>query len=242
LLLAGCEVPRNVATDEVVGVTGHRIFAETYCQLIAFEMELNPENFDVETFLTAFEPFTKAEGKVTQPRVKNTCGSRSKDSDYHLHLTWHREKDPPKITLTVEFARGNQSPRPNEKEPFAEDFVVWLGRFVKEKQIHVEVYADFEFPRQAGRRVKFPLPMKAPVGPDAVEAEIDGISFTLFPTPQGVEKVWITQKEENLTVHLHGKRVVTFGAFDPHEDVQDLSGVMDSMFKPRRQEMEVKTQ
>jgi hypothetical protein len=41
---------------------------------------------------------------------------------------------------------------------------------------------------------------------------------------------------------LHGNRVVTFGAFDPREDVQELSGVMDSMFKPRRQEMEVKTQ
>ncbi|MGD0514543.1 MAG: hypothetical protein ABSA29_14695 [Terriglobales bacterium] len=205
-------------------------------------MELYAATFDGVSVLTAFEACTKAEGKAALLRVKNTCGSRSKDSDYHLHLTWHREKDPPRITLTVEFAKGNQPPRPNEQEPFAEDFFVWLGRFVKEKQIRVEVYADFEFPRQAGRRVRFPLPMKAPVGPDAVEAEIDGISFTLFPTPQGVEKVWITQKEEKLTVHLHGNRVVTFGAFDPREDVQELSGVMDSMFKPRRQEMEVKTQ
>lgn len=231
-----------MAEDEVVKVSGHRIFADTYCQLIAFEMELTEENFDIDAFSKAFEVFNKGEGRVPPPRVRNTCGARSKDSDYHLHLTWHREKDPPRITLTVEFARGNKAPRANEKEPFAEDFVVWLRRFVKEKQIRVGVYADFEFPRQAGRRVKFPLPMKAPVGPDAVEAEIDGISFKLFPTPRGVEKVWITQQEENLTVHLHANRVVTFGMFDPREDVQEISGVMDSMFKPRRQEMEVKTQ
>jgi hypothetical protein len=223
----------GVASDGAVELQGHRIFSDTYCALIAFEIELAPDNFDFDAFVKTLDGFMKT-GKEPQRRFRNTCGTRSKGTDYHLHLTWDRKPD--LITVDVEYARGYKEPNPNELEPLAEDFIKWLSQFLKKKKFRADVHSDFEFPAVSGRKVKFPLPMKVPIGPEAVEAEIDGLSVKLLPRPQGVEKVWVTQEEECLTVHLHAERMIDLESFDPRNDVLAISGVMDSMFQPRKLE------
>ena len=218
-----------MSADTIVGAKAHRIFAGTYCRLMAFELELNKNNFKLEEFW-------KTSGLNYQRRFRNSCGTQSKSTDYHLHLTWAAFKH--HIVLTMEFAYGYKQPETDEKQPLAEDFIKWIRPFMLVNEIKADIHSDFDFPNESGRRVKFPLPLKAPVGPKEVEVEIDGISFQLSPPLGGVQKVWLTQGEKKLSVHLHAERIIYFDSFDPHNDVLAISGVLESMFEVKQLELD----
>jgi hypothetical protein len=215
-----------VATDGAVEAKGSRIFEGSNCQLIAYEIELRRESFDSEALW-------KTIGREYPNEFRNTCSSRSKDSDYHLHLSW--KKQPEAILLTIEFVKGYKEPEQDEKEPFAENFIEWICQFAKKSTFRADVYSDFEFPLNSDRKLKFPLPLKAPLGPDAVDVEIDGISFRFSPTLQGVEKVWLTKGEDELSVHLHAERTIDLKGFDPRNDLNAIDGVLDSVFQSRKE-------
>ena len=196
--------------------------------LIGFELEFNKK----EDFL--FDEFLKKTGWEERRRFSNTCGAKSKSSDYHLHLTWKIR--PHTVFVSIEFVVGHKNPEKEEKEPFAEDFVGWLKQFIVAKEAVVDVFANFNYRFDPNRKLRFPLPMRAPVGPAQVEVEIDGISFKISPPVRGIEKVWITQSAKEISLHLHGKKVVEVASLSPRKEVLELSEVLESLFE--RKELE----
>jgi hypothetical protein len=210
-----------VAADDTHELKGQRIFRGTHCRLLAFEIEFKKNDLRADDLW-------KAMGLSSPPisRIRNTCGSRSKTTDYHLHLTWTPASSC--IEMTVEFAPHYRAPAPKEAEPFAEDFFDWLSEFVVEQEMSVDFYSDFDFPPESGRKIMF-LPLMAKVGD--VDAEIDGISFRLVPSRSGVDKLWTTQSEKGLTIHLHGSKNIVFSAFDAHREIVELTKTLDVVFQ-----------
>ena len=213
-------------TNEIIGEDGDRIFANSRCMLVGFEFDFKKK----EDFL--FDEFVKETGWEGRRRFRNTCGAKHKSTDYHLHLTW-RVTPPHSILLTVEFTVGHRAPDKGEVAPFAEDFLGWFKRFILTKETSVDIYSNFDFPIDPNRKLRFPLPMRAPIGPGQVEGEIDGISFKLSPPVSGIEKIWITQGPKEVNLHLHAKKILQIDSLDPRKEILETSGVLESLFERR---------
>lgn len=198
------------------------LFGGTACKLIAYEVELAGDQFD-------FDALARSTGWDKKRKFRNTCSSHYPSSDYHLHLNW-RLKPPDTVAVTMEFVFGQKTPDEGEKEPFAEEFIGWFGKFIKAKEVSVDMYADFDYPSRPSTMLRFPLPMRAPVGPLAAEVEIDGISFKIFPPVNGVKKAWITQSQDNVNIHIHAAKVLNVASLDPREQVLEIAHVLDSIF------------
>ena len=213
--------------------SGDHIFADSFCVLIAFEMEFKSK----EQF--RFDDFARATGWKDKRRFRNTCSSKYRSSDYHLHLRW-RIMPPEAVTVTMEFVKGYKAPDEDEREPLAEDFIEWLKQFIVVKELSVDLYSDFVYPHDPNRQLRFPLPMRAPIGPQQAVVEIDGISFKLSPPVEGVAKVWVTQSEKEVDVHLHAEKVIEIASLAPRPQALELSKVLESLFE--RQESKDKRQ
>lgn len=211
---------------EIVGDAGDRIFANSSCVLVGFEfLFTKPEEF-------RFEEFKNVTGWKKKNRFRNSCGTKNKHSDYHLHLHW-RIGPPHSVFLQLEFGIGYKAPDDGESEPFAEDFLKWLRQFIIAKELTIETYANFDFAVDPSRKLSFPLPMKAPVGPGNVEAEIDGISFKVSPPVQGIEKIWVTQGKQEINIHVHAKKIMAVDSIAPRHEIDETSKVLESLFERR---------
>jgi hypothetical protein len=209
---------------EIVGAHTDRIFENSACDVIAFEWEFESK----EEFL--FDEFTKQTGWDGRRRFRNTCSSGRESSDYHLHLRW-RITPPESLWVAMEFVKNRKSPEEDEEQPFAEDFISWFNKFAIKKAQTVDMYADFTFPVAPHRQLRFPLPMKAPVGPGQTEVTIDGISFSLSPPIGGVEKIWLTQGKEEVNIHLHAKKALELDSLNPGLEINHLAKMLESMFE-----------
>lgn len=209
---------------EIVGAHADRIFEESACDLIAFEWEFRSK----EDF--RFDEFAKQTGWDGRRRFRNTCSSGRDSSDYHLHLRW-RITPPASLSVAMEFVKNRKTPEEDEEQPFAEDFVSWFNQFAIKKAQPVDMYADFNFPIAPHRQLRFPLPMKAPVGPGQTEVTIDGISFSLSPPASGVEKIWLTQGEKEVSIHLHAEKVLDLESLNPRLEINHLSLMLESLFE-----------
>jgi hypothetical protein len=151
-----------------------------------------------------------------------------KTGDYHIHAGWRIEEN--EITFWVKYVLGPKKHEKDEREPYAEQFMEWLGRFFRNETAQAHIHADFEFPLET-RQSKFPLPLKT-----ALEggAEIDGISLRLPALPSGVSRIRLTQGKTNWFVEVIADRRVKFKEFTPYTDVQAFLSVIGTLMEERK--------
>jgi hypothetical protein len=205
-------------------VEAKKIFGTTYCRLLAFEIEFKNDEIRASELWEAL-------GLSAPPtaRIRTVCGSRSESTDYHLHVSWTPKENC--IAATIEFAKNYRKPAPNEREPYAEDMIPWLRQFIVRSEMPLDFYSDFDFPVDSGRRIMF-LPVTTKLGAfNEVDAEIDGVSLRLVPPRGGIEKIWSTQGEDGLTIHLHGCKTVVFTDLDPAREIVDIAKTVDQIFE-----------
>ena len=201
------------------------IFGAAYCRSLSYSLRPKKDEFSVDDFLLA----VGRDGTKASPTGSVICSPSSRSSDYHLHVSW-RVTPKGEFSFTVEFFGKYREQDSNEREPFAEGFFPWMYQFCVTKKPHrAHVHADFEYPSSVHSARVFLLPLKTVIGPKSVAIEIDGMSFLLTPAINGVEKFWLTQGSEELTVHLAAEQVIDFGSFDPARELSMLSEAVDSI-------------
>jgi hypothetical protein len=220
----GGDVPNE--TKVQVAAHAHKIFESSYCESLLYRVIVKHNDFDSEAF-------TKATGvKLEEERQRSvTCSPMNQASDYHLHVAWLLSKH---FEMTVGFMKGSKEPAQDEREPYAEQFMEWMGQFIVEKKVEAEIHADFNYPTKKWN-LRFLLPLKAAIGPRNSEAEIDGISFALPSRPQGIKKVWLTQEVKSIWIHLQAERVVDFKHFDAKVDIEKLGSVLNTVLEEKAQ-------
>lgn len=219
----------TVVSDETT-TTRHLIFRDTYCHWLLIRFRIEPNLFEAEAFQQAVG------GKADELRKFVTCAPRTTEStDYHLHVSWLNSSK--RFSITVEFVKGAKEHASDEHEPYAEQFMQWLAQFVLENQVTGEIHADFRYPIKNWSS-RFLLPLKAAIGPDDSEAEIDGISCKLSTRPSGVSKVWLTQEFRNISVHLTAEREFSFIDFDPRSHIAALAEVASRFVKERAERLQ----
>lgn len=208
-----------------------RIFDGSFCDSISYSVKA--KNTDLE-----FDKFFRESGLTAEQikdiegyRATSYSGNKNPESDFHLHISSRLREGI--LNLEVDFVAGGVKPKSDEKEPFAEDFIAWLGQFLLNKELPVRIGADFTY-AEGIRQSKFPLPLKTSVGQNS-EIKIDGISFSIEGRPEGIEKVWITQTKKNLVVHIMADKVLDLGSINPRVDVARFGRALDAIIEEKNQ-------
>jgi len=142
--------------EEVKGASSPRSierFAGTGLDGIQYWIWVTTEKFDLEKFRAELKPLAKDSDSlrtVVAPRDPKT-------GDYHVFVNWHHEKN--EITLAIDYSVGPKEHEKDEHEPYAEQFMEWIGRFFKYETAQGHIHARFEYLLEA-RQSKFPLPLK----------------------------------------------------------------------------------
>jgi hypothetical protein len=202
-------------------------FKSAHCEEISYRLSVSREKFDVDAFRSQLMPKAKTKdeaGTVCAPKDPNT-------GDYHVHAEW--TIGPDEVDFRIDYVEGTKDHEKDEREPYAEQFMEWLGQFFKHENAHVHIHADFMFPTEQ-KESKFLLPLKTSLGPKGNEAEINGICL-LFPShPEGVLDAWVLRWKRNWRVQSAANRRVTFKGFTPYEDVRAFISVFDTILEEKK--------
>lgn len=182
------------------------------------------EKFDTEKFRSELGPKSRAVDFFTSPVAPRD----PKAGDYHINAGWNIEKD--KISFRIEYLPGPKKHEEDEREPYAEQFVEWLGRFFRHETAQAHIHAQFEYPLDA-KQSKFPLPLKTALEGDP---EIEGISLKLPAKPKGVSRVRLIQGKTLWYVEVVADRRITFKGFSPYADVQAFLSVIGTLMEDKK--------
>jgi hypothetical protein len=205
-----------------------------YCDSISFEFRVTLDKFDLANFK---KPFDSRFKEPLGPGVAFSAMFSTLDpkmSDYHVHLDWNLVKN--RIDVTVSYYSTAIAADKDEKEPFAENAMAWLGKFFKADNASAHVHANFEYPVEKWRFL-VPLPISMAAG-SKNEVEIDGMSFSLQKQPLGMAQAWIVSREKTCRVLLYGDRPVHFDSFDILREVGQISEFAKSFVREASREVD----
>lgn len=184
-----------------------------------FEFDVTLDKFELEGFKKLFQ--TRFKDPLT-PAISLSASFSTGDvetADYHAHLQWHLAKNG--VHLRISYYPTTVKATADEKEPFAEGAMLWLGTFFKADKAPAHVHLAFEYDARTWRLV-IPLPIKVPLDNEP-QVEIDGMSLNLEKKSLGMSQAWIVSYENRSQVLLYGNRAVQFNSFDIIEEIGELS-------------------
>jgi hypothetical protein len=209
--------------DTQVATVNSGVLASAYCRSLTYWLSVPLEQFRLDDFKLA----VSAAGVEPSGAI---CSPRDKSSGYHLHVSWHKREE--EFSIRVEFLGEAREPDPKEREPLAENFFEWLDQFFLSKEpLTVHAHAEFRFPFSVRRATFMLLPLKTRLGPKDADVEIDGLSFSISPALEGIERMWITQQTDELWVYIIGERPITLRTFDVAAEIKVLSKTVDILSK-----------
>lgn len=222
--------------DKTLAPAGHamtkttapsRKLADLHCDSMGYEFGVSVDKFELRTFSKLFESRFKEPLKpgLTFEAVLST--GDPKIIDYHVHLIWWLTKS--QVIVRVQYVQKANEAEEDEKEPFAEGAMKWLGGFFKAKDAPAHIHTAFEYPAKRWQPT-IPLPIKIPIAANP-EVEVDGMSFHLERNETGMSQAWLTSREKFTRVLLYGDRPVEFLTFDVIKEAELLSELAKNFIK-----------
>lgn len=196
---------------------------DVHCRHIEYEIEIPLDKFDLDAFKREIGAPVEAKRDA---RVCNTGDPSA--SDYHVHFGWQLLESKAAIELDLDYFAKITKPRPNEKEPLAEDVMAWLGRFSKFPDVSARISTDFVYGGEM-RFTMFPLPIKTTPSELGAEIEINGITFGLPSQPRGIYRVYVTQKAEGIALTFQSERRLTLQSFSLSEQLKIASDFAEKL-------------
>lgn len=200
--------------------SGRGAFSRFNCESIEYELNASLDKFKLMELKTHVARISgESPGDVKSIRG-GTSTRNPRTADYHIHfrIRWPRQR----VIASIEYVKGASYPEPQDKGPFTEGFMAWLGRFFKNDVANCEVGATFSYPSKRSELV-LPLPMRLPVG--GQEIEVYGMLVGLPPKPRGAYGAFVSFHKDEVTVSIDAERAVDFRHFRLYEDLEALSSV-----------------
>jgi hypothetical protein len=202
-------------------------FAEVGCRAIDFRFLVAKDKFKLADFTAAMKC-----NNQTPARLSVSCATQSpEETDYHTHFAW-TEADKKEVELWVSYCVGSVTPRSGETEPYAEQFMGWLGKFFVNGSANAEVQGRFRY-SIADRQSRYLLPVKVVIVP-GLDTAINGISIDFPSRPNGIDLARLVAGTKNLTVFLGGTAKVRFDQFDVYEHLHNLSELAQALTDSRK--------
>jgi hypothetical protein len=189
---------------------------------ILYWIYASTDDFDLPAFRHSFgSPLGKSDD--AEVSVAPREGSRG---SYHAFLSWLVTSDD--VMLTLEYHNGPMERAPDEREPFAEDLIAWLGRFFSSKAVTVHAHVRIRYSTET-HTSKMPLVLGAT---PPCDAELYGVALRLKARPDGASSVRLTRGQSHWYAEVIGERSLTFDRSTPLQDVAVFRDVL-SMFLDR---------
>lgn len=212
----------DVPEDRIQSVRSVTSSTEGFDQ-IRYWVSVPPADFNTEAFRSAVPAShrTKERGSLSfAPRD-------AQRGQYHAHLRWSYRPD--RVSFEIAYIHGGLSHAEDEREPYAEDLMPWLGSFLGVATIHSHSHARFRF-SQKKRAIRFPLAMATP---PPCDAEVVGLALRLPATPQGAESVRLTLSGTRLYAEVVREGTITFNAHSLSDDMDVAVDVLNYFIEER---------
>ena len=118
-------------------------------------------------------------------------------------------------------------PAADEREPYAEDLMTWLGGFFGEASVASHSHARFQYDIKR-RAIRFPLQLATP---PPCDAEVRGIALRLPTKPHGADAVRLTLGGDNLYAEVIGAGTIEFSTYSLYRHVNLAVAVLDNFVK-----------
>jgi hypothetical protein len=176
----------------------------------------NREDFDLVAFRANFGAHIASLDSYSV----SAAPSDGLDGQYHVHFSWLVEQAT--LDFRVEYYKGPIPRAHDEREPFAEQFMEWLGKFFSSESVACHIHTRFEYPLNT-RRSLYPLPQVTTL---PYHAAIHGISLQIKDEPRGASSVRLNQGKSFWYADVVANRTISFKGFSPKADVTALSDVL----------------
>jgi hypothetical protein len=187
------------------------VFERLGCRMASYHFNLLRDSVDLDAFYVA--------GRISKSERNSwggSCAPKDQASGYHIHFRGSaREK---RVRMTVEYIQGSIPARAREAEPFAENFMNWLGTFIRNPSSHATVFGAFA-KSHARWRSRFNLPFKVTLSGLDTEVVIDGISLMLPENAAGAKHGWLTRSDKELLANIRLERRVNPKDFQLSDEV-----------------------
>jgi hypothetical protein len=207
--------PETSSSDRSGSRAVPNIFDSLGCKVLAYDLTVSRDSFDLEAFYSA--------GRIPdneRTSWSGVCAPRKPASGYHVHF--RGTVNDKSVRMSVEYVHRSIKPRPDEREPFAETFMNWLGKFIRTLTSHAIVHGRFEKPNERWRS-RFNLPFKVTLSGLETEVMIDGISLVLPDNKWGAKHGWVTRDRKELIVSVRLERRINVKKFQLDDELRTVN-------------------
>ena len=204
-------MPDRTSIPEKRQVRQHGLFRSFGCKGVWYEFSPAPDAFDVRRFAEA------SQLQNASSRWAAVCAPKSPLTDYHVHFDGRASTK--HISFRVYYAEDAVRPASDEREPYAESIMAWLGSFFKSPIASVDVTASFEKPDSRWRG-QFNLPFKVTMSGQHTEVVIDGIMMALPRSPSGAYEGTLKRKPGKFSTSVKLNRKVEFAKFNLRDEIK----------------------
>lgn len=183
-------------------------------------MSATREEFDVPRLAAEFASSSFEEDKVV------LCAPRDGEAgSYWATLHWSVTDE--RTYLNIEYRWGPLPHAHDEREPFAEGLMAWLGQFFSAPTFPCHAHLRCQFPGSS-RETTFPLELTSPAPSDV---ELYGVALRMKRPVNGVRVVRLSRSSESWYAEAIAEREVQFGSFSPIDDATAATTVLDRFLR-----------
>jgi len=183
---------------------------------ILYWISASTDDFDLPTFRRALPPNVSQlnDAEVWFAPRHGASGA------YHASLTWLVTGD--EVVLTLDYHEGPTPHADDEKEPYAEDVISWLGQFFATDSVTTHAHVRVRY-STATHTTTMPLKLSVEL---PCEAELFGVALRLRSQPSGATSVRLTRGQSDWYAEVVGERMLAFKETTPLHDVAVFRDVL----------------
>jgi hypothetical protein len=136
------------------------------------------------------------------------------------------------VDISVSYHRGGYPKSAVAEEPYAENFMAFVGGFFKAEHANADVVAQMRFSAKE-RQSRYLLPVSVTIVP-TLETVIDGISVSFPSKPSGVRLARLTVDPNHVWVSVIGIARVAFSDFRLSKHAKKLKDVASALTTERK--------
>jgi len=215
---------RAIRSNAAANVTPMKM-RDVNCGRLSYTFKVATSKFDLEALKSAVKADENAKRGF---HVVNTQDSEI--ADYHVHFEWGVRNKLDEVKLELDYVATPVKPKSEDREPFAENVMRWLGQFFKHEDANARVHSDFEFDAKTAVLSWFPLPLRTKIT-QVGDAILDGVAVALPSQPDCVSRFFLSEIKDTLFVGIESERRVKFADFLLDKELQTEKAFVDKIIE-----------
>lgn len=194
---------------------------------LLYWLSAKTDTFDMAGFRAAVPP-----NQSKRERGSLTFAPRDPErGQYHVYVGWTARDE--RIEFEIQYYSGSIGHAADEREPYAEQVMQWLGDFFTVPVVTVHAHLRFRFDSKR-RRIGFPL--RLATAPPC-DAEVTGVALRLPTKPHGASNVRLTASGRSVYAEVIRQGKIEFKSHSLNADLNAAAAVLQNFLKEGHHEI-----